>query len=213
MNLRTRNKDKRRADILHIARKTLAREGFGALKIRDLAAKAGVTVPTIYNLIGGKPELLSALVSEMVDQLMWVPDQPLDVAIDQLFVNQVNRMSNLFASDEDSFRAAFLAGDQLGLFDRASPTGFYSQAVRVPVEACRVARSQGLLTGQVSCEALGHQLYGCYRLARQDWSSGYIELPEFRVQALTGMCLCLAADASKPLRTRVINRIADRRFD
>lgn len=213
MSVRTRNKARRRADILRIARHTLAREGFEALKLRELAAAAGVTVPTVYNLIGGKTELLMAIVTEMVDQLMWVQNQPLGMPIDQLFVGQINRMTQLFASDEDGFRAAFLAGDRLGLFERASKAGFYRQAVEVPIQACQVAQSSGVLLGHVSAEALGHQLYGSYRLARQDWSSGYIELPEFRTQALTGMCLCLAADADGPLRSELLTRIAEADFD
>ena len=213
MSVRTENKAKRRADILRIARRTLAREGFDALKLRELAAAAGVTVPTVYNLVGGKPELLMTIVTEMVGQLMWNPEQAAALAIDQLFAAQINHMSDLFASDEDSFRAAFLAGDRLGLFDRTSSAGFYRQAVEVPTEACRSAQTQGLLMGHVSPDALGHQLYGCYRLARQDWSSGYIELPDFRVQALTGIFLCLAADASEPLRANLLTRIAKADFD
>ena len=59
---RTRNMEKRRERILEQARKMLAEGGFEALNLRDLADVSGVTVPTLYNLIGNKAEILRALV-------------------------------------------------------------------------------------------------------------------------------------------------------
>jgi AcrR family transcriptional regulator len=58
------NKAERRARILQAARKVIARRGVEALTLRDLAAQARVSVPTVYNLIGGKQELLAALMGQ-----------------------------------------------------------------------------------------------------------------------------------------------------
>jgi len=63
---RSKNMAKRREAILREARVLIADEGFEALKIRDLAARAGLTVPTIYNLVGGKNEILTVIIDEML---------------------------------------------------------------------------------------------------------------------------------------------------
>ena len=58
---RALNMQKRRETILAQARRVIVEQGFDALNLRDLAQDSGVTVPTIYNLIGNKEELLKAL--------------------------------------------------------------------------------------------------------------------------------------------------------
>lgn len=54
----------RRVRILSAARETIAERGYEALTMRELAGAAGVTVPTIYNLIGSKEAVLLAAVEE-----------------------------------------------------------------------------------------------------------------------------------------------------
>ena len=58
--LRDTNMRKRRERILHAARTLIATDGFEALNVRALAAAAGVTVPTLYNLIGRKEAIVVA---------------------------------------------------------------------------------------------------------------------------------------------------------
>jgi hypothetical protein len=54
---------------------------------------------------------------------------------------------------------------------------------------------------------LAQQLFGSQRLARQDWVSGYINLAEYRQQALIGMLITFAADATPELHQRICQRI------
>ena len=54
----------RREHILEMARKLIESEGYAGLTMRKLAAKSAVTVPTIYNLIGNKEQVLFAAVEE-----------------------------------------------------------------------------------------------------------------------------------------------------
>lgn len=193
---RARNMAKRRALILQHARAIIASEGFDALKIRDIAAGAGVTVPTIYNLIGGKAEILKLIIDDLVDRLTAVQEQFQTDDVVQAFESQINALADMIAEDEAYFRAAFIAGDRSGLFEQQSKDGFYARSVKMPIAICRKAQKSGALKGQVSAELLGRQIYGCYRLARQDWMNGYFDLNGFRRQAITGVYLCLAADAS-----------------
>jgi AcrR family transcriptional regulator len=206
---RSKNMAKRRDAILREARFLIANEGFEALKIRDLAARAGLTVPTIYNLIGGKNEILAIIIDQMLEQLRFIQDRAGFGPVEQAFAKQINDLADHFATDESFFRAAFIAGDRSGLFEQSSDEGIFAQFVRQPIAACEQAVEEGLLRGEISPEILGPQIYGSYRLARQDWANGYFDLDEFRKQALTGVFVCLASDAEPAFRKRLMNRIRD----
>ena len=76
MDTRTINMQRRRDRILAEARRVLAEEGYDALSTRKLAQAAGVTAPTIYNLIGNKAEILEALETFRESQTNRVLQQP-----------------------------------------------------------------------------------------------------------------------------------------
>ena len=205
---RSANMAKRRESILSQARKLIATEGFEALKLRDLAGKAGVTVPTIYNLIGGKPEILAIIIEDLVEQLQKAQQSVATTDAESAFEARINQLADLFATDEDYYRAAFIAGDHSGLFEQQSDTGIYARSVQPLIGACAAAQKKGHLLGHVSADQMGRQIYGCYRLARQDWTNGYFDLNAFRAQALTGIYLCLAADAEPAFRHRLLEKVS-----
>jgi AcrR family transcriptional regulator len=60
----------RRERILAEAREIIGVQGFDALTMRALAQAAGVTVPTIYNLIGNKDQVLFGAVEEQTDRFL-----------------------------------------------------------------------------------------------------------------------------------------------
>lgn len=205
---RSKNMAKRREAILREARILIADEGFEALKIRDLAARAELTVPTIYNLVGGKSEILAAIIDEMLVQLRIIQDQAGPGPVEDSFAKLINDLADHFATDEALFRAAFIAGDRSGLFEQSSGQGIFAHFVQQPIEACGRAVEEGLLLGRIKPDVLGPQIYGCYRLARQDWANGYFDLDGFRKQALIGVFLCLASDAEPAFRERLIRKIS-----
>ena len=205
---RVLNKEKRRRRILDHARLIIAKQGFDSLKLRDLAANADVTVPTIYNLIGDKQAILVIIIEELVARLQDVQNWSNLKDVEIAFETQIEELAKLFAEDENYYRAAFMAGDRSGLFEQNSRVGVFARSLQFPVEACKIAQTKGLLTGNISAEQMGRQIYGCYRLARQDWVNGYFGLSGFRVQALTGIFLCLAADATPAFHKRLLTRLS-----
>ena len=58
---RQRQAAETRARITHAARQVFAARGYGAANITDVAAAAGVAVPTVYKLYGNKRALLAAV--------------------------------------------------------------------------------------------------------------------------------------------------------
>lgn len=199
----------RRATILSHARAVIVEKGFDALKIRDLASRSSLTVPTIYNLIGGKQQILSLIIEDLVGKLSDVQAVLEAKDLDEPFVALIDGLVELFSSDEAYYRAAFIAGDRGGLFEQLSEDGIFAKSIELPIRACREAKRAGRLLGAVSSEVLGEQIYGCYRLARQDWTLGYIDLKGFRRRALIGTLLCLAADASDAYKTTLALRISE----
>jgi AcrR family transcriptional regulator len=55
-----------RRDILAAARRRFAREGYAATNLKDIAADAGVSVQTVYDSVGKKPDLVRRL-NDLID--------------------------------------------------------------------------------------------------------------------------------------------------
>jgi AcrR family transcriptional regulator len=70
MSLLADQMSERRERILQSAREIIGEHGFEGLTMRELAQAAGVTVPTIYNLIGSKDEVLVSAVAEQTERFV-----------------------------------------------------------------------------------------------------------------------------------------------
>ena len=56
-----------RRDILTAARHRFARQGYAATNLKDIAADAGVSVQTVYDSVGTKPDLVRRL-NDLIDE-------------------------------------------------------------------------------------------------------------------------------------------------
>ena len=70
MDLVTQQREERRQRILEVARLLMADRGYDGVTMRELAEKSLVSVPTLYNLFGGKNKLLFAAVESYFLDLM-----------------------------------------------------------------------------------------------------------------------------------------------
>ncbi len=66
MSVLARQMNERRERILSAAREIISTRGFERLTMRNLAQASGVTVPTVYNLIGSRKQVLFAVVEEQM---------------------------------------------------------------------------------------------------------------------------------------------------
>ena len=64
MDMLTKQRLERRAAMLATAREMIAEVGYEAVKVRDLAERCRVSVPTLYNQFGGKDGLLGAAIED-----------------------------------------------------------------------------------------------------------------------------------------------------
>ena len=204
---RQANKELRKQKILNVARELIATQGFDAFTINELASRSGVTMPTVHNLFGKKNDIVLALFRELVDKVDKVladPDRSDPIASLEEFIDN---LLALYSADEAFYRAAFLGGERLGLFEHEISDGIFKKSMQIAERLCIEARARGYLLGRIDSRWLAEQLFGSQRLARQDWVSGYIDLQRYRQQALIGMLIAYSADATPEFHRRICARI------
>ena len=204
----------RKQRILAAARIIISREGYDALTTRGLAEAAGVTVPTLYNLVGDKAAIASAMASASIEEL-WervqfdrraTPLEMVDAIIDEAYAQ---------IQEDPSFnRATFIALQRLGQSftfnpERDDPG---AQAAERSIElaefACRAAQQKGQLRGQISPRELAVQMFSAYRAPLDDWINGAIADEEMRRRQRVGFYTLLAADGSDEFRAQLLERTA-----
>ena len=204
---RQANKELRREKILNVARDLIASQGFDAFTISELASRSGVSIPTVHNLFGKTQDIVQELFAELVARIDVVLAQP-DI-VDPMTSTEVfvDSLLSLYGDDETFYRAAFLAGERLGLFEHEMSSGIFRKSLQIAERLCIQARENGFLEGRLDSRWMAEQLFGAQRLARQDWVSGYITLARFRQQALVGMLMTYAADATPDFHRRICAKL------
>lgn len=204
--LRARNMRKRRERLLAEARQLLAAGGFEALNLRELARRADVTVPTIYNLIGKKEDVLIALGEDVLREIevRTRPDDNADAMTQAAAV--VDKTTALFAEDEAFYRAAFLAVEWLdqGGQHHAAAARLYAwvdRLIRGGIDACL---GSGLLRAQVPAEALAALCTRNFRMSCRGWAFGHYDIDEFRRIALSDLYITLCADAVETFHRQLL---------
>ncbi len=204
---REHNMARRRERILEAARRIIAESGFDALNVRALAERAGVTVPTIYNLIGNKSALVARLFDESIS-----PFEHLDIVRNH--ADPVSAPEAFFAKvvatmreDEHYHRAEFLARERLRETGDTLAADTQLRIEAIAIDACDQLRRGRLIAGRIEARQLGRQIEQCVRLAYHDWAHGLIDLAAFERRVLTGTYICLAADATPDYHERFVEKL------
>ncbi len=100
--LRVQRAAQTRSEILKAARDLFSTHGYGATTVTQVAARAGVSVDTLYASVGRKPELMRAV----IDSVLGGSDEPL-VAEERTYVRQIRAAHS--ARDKIEIYAAALA--------------------------------------------------------------------------------------------------------
>ena len=206
---RSINMQKRRERILTEARTIIAERGFEAFNLRDLAERSALTVPTVYNLIGNKDEILKALILGAFADFETefgkhppVPARELPVVITGILVA-------LTSGQEDYFRATALASERIDnpqeLLGKSGVlrTSYGNIANKLVEEAL----AANLLLGKISREMLVEQMVATCQLAFRDWAYRIISTEELRKASLKGFYIPLAADATESFHAEIANRL------
>ena len=200
----------RRLRILDAATELLETGAVEALTMRALSESAGVSVPTIYNLVGGRDDVLMAVIerSGMVfdAEIATLTADPVDRCFDiaAYFVTAVTGRMGLA-------RSIFAEG-LAPLFAQvnASPLRRYRAALGPAVHD---AADQGEIERVTSPDLLVDQLVALTTNRFFQWAT--VDSPHddddviFRAQVVHGVGLMLAAVATDRVRPGVLQRITD----
>ncbi|MBK6659762.1 MAG: TetR/AcrR family transcriptional regulator [Proteobacteria bacterium] len=213
LNLREQNMRKRRDRLLTEARTLLTLDGFEALNLRELARLAEVTVPTIYNLIGNKEEVLVALFAEVLTEIeARIRDR--DIGEPLARAGAVAEISTaLFAEDENYYRSAFLAVEYLNQSGahHDKVTQIYAWGERMTTDGVLACQDARLLRGRIPPALLGELILRSFRTTCREWAFAQISLEEFRRIALVDIYITLAADAVPAFQSVLVDSIAAQR--
>lgn len=204
---RSANMSRRRERILATAREIIAESGFDALSIRELARRADITVPTIYNLIGNKAAVIAQLFDDTIspfEHLQYIGGDADPLGSPERFFDEL--IESL--SDNESYhRAEFIARERLSEAGDEMAIAIHQRVVQIAIEACEQARTAGLLRGSINARQLGELIDQQVRLAFHDWAHGGIDINTFKHRLLAGTYLCLAADASADYHAGFIEKL------
>jgi AcrR family transcriptional regulator len=180
----------RRERILASARELIAEGGFEALTTRSLARRACVTVPTIYNLIGAKDDVLFAAVEEQTARFLASIGgrsrrAPLAqvLAVSDDCVSELLRMPAYYKA---LLRLMYSSDSALAV--RHSVGGTVLREFSRGLEAMREA---GALVEGLSVRVLAPQLAGQLTSASLLWATGDLDDAGFRRSARQGTQLLL----------------------
>lgn len=184
----------RRERILDAARTIIGERGYAALTMRDLARESRVTVPTIYNLIGSKDEVLLAAVEEQIQRFLAGLDSAGEAAPAQRAVAVVEACVRELLRWPRYYRALLMllfgsatAAPVHGEVDGTLRTAFGS-AVSALAESHELAN-------WVDPEALADQLRLQLQATSLQWAGGGLADHQLGPVALYGAALALAAAA------------------
>ena len=202
----------RKERIFAAARSIIARDGFEALTTRALAKAAGLTVPTLYNLIGDKTEIIAQTLEGSVEKV-WqrlefdrraTPLEMADAIIDEAYA--------VIREDRNYHRSILTLLDRAGISFAANAerTDAGARAAQRCVDmaefACEAAIREGLLRGNIPASELGQLMFMAYRGPMRDWIEHVVEDDEMLRRQRRGFYLVMASDASDAFRAHPIER-------
>ncbi len=201
---RVRNMDARRQRILDEACHLLA-DGTHALTLRSLAQSAGVTVPTIYNLVGSKQQVITALIAAALDSL----DEALHALPKLRGIARahaaVEASASLFFGDPGRYAAVFRAMQEAqGSPDDVVLGPLFRRAGDVFCQSVQEAQDDGDLHSRLRPVPLGHHILHAQIESFRLWGIGSLPAQAVRARAFYALHASLMADATKQGRQKLL---------
>ena len=185
MDLVTRQKEERKQRILDVARLLIADHGYEAVTMRDLAEKSLVSVPTLYNLFGGKNELLFAAVESYFQELLWGGRRagteeglPKLLSLIETVSRETVRHAGYMRALMGFFGGPGASAGLLELVERELTTQL--------VEALEQMQRQRQLVAWADPQALSERLRGQLTIVTFEWSQRYLSDAGLRGAMLYG---------------------------
>lgn len=203
---REQGKLRRRNAIIDSTLELLRTHALAEVPIERIALHAEVAPATVYNLFGSREGLLLACVDRvlerLVDELVRTDPTEDPVAAASAVVVQ---SAEAFIADEGAFRQIIGA---LTDFPGGGPRLVVDPA-QLQIAAMRAAQEAGLVRADIDPAAAGRQVYLSYNGALFAWARSRLTDDGFRLAALHGLFVALAAFASDEHRHTFMERLSE----
>jgi AcrR family transcriptional regulator len=189
-----------RRRVLRAAQALVAEHGIEALTIRQLALEAEVSVASLYNLIGGRDEIIRALGMYFMEEL------------DQAFI-QLEARTPLERARELLTAVAETVTQQLPksvLLAVLSDSQLYTNLIPSwqPVDALAgeldAIVAAGMLTNDLSIPRISKEMWRIHMAYLRLWAIGSLDEDQLRAAVLYHLDLCLLAVATPAGRKRLL---------
>ena len=207
MSRREQAKDERRQRIIAAARDLIRETGDAGLSMRAIAARAGVSLSTPYNLFGSKRAILIAVLGDIEDFFERLAEMRAADPIDRIF--QVLTLSiRYYTADPDFYRTLWT-----GMFDMSGKE--VRAALALPerdafwVGLLDAAKRDGALMPAIDTVQLMRDLDVTFAGVMLNWVLGAFEVDELEPAAGYGYALTLRGAAVYWQQDRLAERIAD----
>jgi AcrR family transcriptional regulator len=160
--------------------------------MKQVAARADVSLSTVYNLFESKEDVLAHVFNEAFAQfrdavLARASREPL-----QRFLDAVDIAAGFYVADEPFYRSsAWLVNADSG----------YKLSLQKPRfaffrELAAAAIDGGLLRAGTDAWVLGLMVVPMFSAPYQAWAGGWVDIDAFRARAKLGICMVLRAHAA-----------------
>ncbi len=199
MSKRTLQMNRRRDRILEAARELISDQGYEHLTMRSLAEASGVTVPTIYNLIGNKEAVLGATIHEGTVRFFEnVRPSTNPVAILEKNVAELLRQPAYY---RPLLRALLNGGARDAM---AEIDALYLQHLGDSLE---VLKARDDIERWVDCTILAERMLSNFYGATSEWAAGVLTSKALPAAASHDAYVTLAGVATDKSRRRLQNRV------
>jgi AcrR family transcriptional regulator len=193
----------RRQRIVDATCDLLREVGFDALSMKLVAARAGVSLSTVYNLFASKQDVLAAVLDrDLVRFAAMVAASPARDPLARAF-DAVDIAARLYREDP-RFYAAILWRRPAEAADGAIDRALVAPRIRFWQDAIRAIKAAGQLQRSADPELLGTLMSRLVLGAVADWIGGQIAIERLHDETVRGLALMLlphaAPQAAKWLR-------------
>jgi AcrR family transcriptional regulator len=200
MGLLEEHKAERRGRILAAARAAITRDGYDGLTMRELARAARVSVPTLYNLFGGKDAILTALLEAAAARLAALPPvgdsfMARGGASFELGMAMIEAEPALYRAAARVFLDFTPARDTDPAGTRAMRRRVEDGYVAVMAANLAAAKASGQLADWADPHTVATHMFSIFISAFLGWALGEFDLEMFRLAGLSGTCHVLAGAA------------------
>jgi len=190
MDLVHKQREERKRRILDVARVLIAEHGFDGVTMRALADQSLVSVPTLYNLFGGKSELLSAAVQSHFTQMVGRADTEGDLEGLEKLVALTRMLSPHLLAQPDYARS--LMGFFVVAADSTLLRTFVARELtKQLVKALDQMRQKRQLVGWVDTWVLGERIATQMLMTSLEWANHHLTDDSVGSAMIFGTCALL----------------------